>query len=82
MTDKTKITAPAPDRWLSITDMAAYLRCSKSSIYRLTKAGKIPHPIALTGDLKLWDKHKVDAYILGGSTDSTAAEAKAESEQA
>ncbi len=78
MTDKTKSTAQAPDRWLSLTDMTAYLRCSKSSIYRLTQAGKIPQPIALTGDLKLWDKQKVDAYILGGSTDSTATEAERE----
>lgn len=51
-----------PPKILNLTQLSAYLNISKSHIYKLTSANKIPH--SKKGKLIYFEKEKIDKWIL------------------
>jgi excisionase family DNA binding protein len=56
--------ADAPDTIMNLDDLAAYIKLSKSSLYKLCQAGKVPG----TKVGRTWPFHKdvIDAWIKTG----------------
>lgn len=50
-------------RYLSTTDLAAYLGVSRNMVDRLVKSGRLPQPVYLTKRLPRWDREAVDAAL-------------------
>ena len=50
---------------LTVDDLAAMLRCSSRSVYRLTDAGRLPRPVKL-GGLVRWRREAVENWITRG----------------
>jgi excisionase family DNA binding protein len=59
--------APEPSAalLLDVEQVAALLHCSKSHIYRLSDAGRMPAPVKL-GALIRWTRADLDAWLAGG----------------
>ena len=58
------------------TDLHRYTGLSKSTIYKLTSTGKIPHN-SPTGKIIFFDKDEVDSWLLSNKNESAVADAKA-----
>ena len=58
------------------TDLHRYTGLSKSTIYKLTSTGKIPHN-SPTGKIIFFDKDEVDSWLLLNKNESAVADAKA-----
>ena len=58
------------------TDLHRYTGLSKSTIYKLTSTGKIPHN-SPTGKIIFFDKDEVDSWLLSKKNESAVADAKA-----
>jgi excisionase family DNA binding protein len=58
------------------TDLHRYTKLSKSTIYKLTSRGKIPH-YCPTGKIIFFDKDEVDSWLLSNKNESEVADAKA-----
>ena len=58
------------------TDLHRYTGLSKSTIYKLTSTGKIPHN-SPTGKIIFFDKDEVDSWLLSNKNESEVADAKA-----
>jgi len=57
-------------------DLHRYTKLSKSTIYKLTSRGKIPH-YCPTGKIIFFDKDEVDSWLLSNKNESEVADAKA-----
>ena len=56
-------TAPAP-AVLRLSELTAYLKLSRSTIYQLTADGKLPAPIKLGPRASGWLKTEIDKWLL------------------
>ena len=61
---------------LESNDLHRYTGLSKSTIYKLTSTGKIPHN-SPTGKIIFFDKDEVDSWLLSNKNESAVADAKA-----
>ena len=58
----------AANALLTVDDMAALLRCSPRTVYRLSERGRIPRPCRL-GSLLRWTRVQVDEWVARGCPD-------------
>lgn len=47
-------------RYLSASDLAAYLSISRTMVATLVESGRLPQPVYLTPKLPRWDREAVD----------------------
>ncbi len=52
-------------RLVSVSDVAALLRCSARQIYRLVESEKMPPPLKLGGMVR-WDRVAIEQWICDG----------------
>ena len=58
------VTAPAPERWLSVAEAAEHLSCPTSRIYSLASAGRIP--CEREGSRLLFNRSELDDWVRAG----------------
>jgi len=51
------------DKWLTLTELAAYLKLSKSALYKLAQAGRLP--ASKVGRTWRFDREAVDEWMRG-----------------
>ena len=64
-TDGSHGQEPAPAALLDVQAVAALLRCSPRTVYRLADSGKLPRPLKL-GALVRWRRDEVLQWIADG----------------
>lgn len=58
-----KNTFPAEKVLLDAVDLQAILGVSRTTLWRMTKAGEFPNPIKITANLTRWHRAEVDQWI-------------------
>jgi len=54
-----------PPRLLDVDDVAAILRCSTRSVYRLVSSGRVPPPCRF-GSMMRWTPASIEAWVAEG----------------
>jgi excisionase family DNA binding protein len=49
------------DKWLTLDELAAYLKLSSSNLYRMTKRGEVP--ASKIGSVWRFDRDEIDAWV-------------------
>lgn len=49
------------DKWLTVRELAQYLKISIDLVYKLTQQGKIP--VSKVGNLLRFDREEIDAWV-------------------
>lgn len=49
------------DKWLTVRELAQYLKISVDLVYKLTQQGKIP--VSKVGNLLRFDREEIDAWV-------------------
>ncbi|MDB5409275.1 MAG: hypothetical protein JWL84_4187 [Rhodospirillales bacterium] len=62
-------------RFLSVSDVAKRIGISRGMVDILVRKGVLPAPVELTPRLKRWDRHAVDAALIGNAGLSGAGQA-------
>jgi len=63
--DTRPATTPSTPTFLTVDEVAAVLRCSTRSVYRLMDSGRILQPCRFGGLLR-WNAAAFDAWVAGG----------------
>ena len=61
----------ADGQLLDVNDLAAILKCSSRTVYRLADSGAIPAPRRL-GGLRRWTRTAIDSWLASGCPDAKA----------
>lgn len=62
---RSSIVDSVPIQLLDVRSVAALLRCSPRTVYRLSDAGRMP-PAYHVGSLVRWSRSAVEEWIAGG----------------
>lgn len=49
------------DKWLTVQEVADYLKLSMSSVYKFTQQGKVP--VSRIGNQWRFDREEIDAWV-------------------
>lgn len=72
---KAQETLPDEAKLLNVEDVAVLLRCSTRSVWRMSKTGRMPHPLKLGGAVR-WSRAAVEQWVKNGCPGGGTADAK------